>query len=487
MGLFRALNLLQGVEAQTTLGADLESILSSSPAREAEFGAMLSTRHMARRMAGNPITMDAIVLSATAIRVVFTKTTLYNFRPIEEIAAHSVSMLSTSTDLSSLESVIDNDVAWSYYNASNFYEVNIVNTLCTLLGVDANDYANVGELIVDTEQFGNIATNIRTMKALVASTPAMAIVASNSAAMSDIAANNNAMTIVANNDAAVSLIANSQIALDEITPAARLIVLGIPSALFIFANNEDAWDYILSTSVTLSSNIYTLLISLGGLNSATYVNVAAIFSDTTASFAIANSKPAMMAIIYEAEDATAAGRESAMDKLLASDNLGTVLGSSVAITEISADVATMGNMIASQVAFPILLTSSAAKATIFSTPSLVTIMMTVGSASLATVQGLGVSATITNDALIGTYKSAGIAGNIILLTGVMGSIVATTLANTFRSGDDAGTESTFNLPGTSLTSGPVAISLPFTDLKWDVNSIAATAAAHVTITYADFN
>jgi hypothetical protein len=51
--------------------------------------------------------------------------------------------------------------------------------------------------------------------------------------MADIAGNTNAMTIVANNDAAVALIGNSQTALNEITPAARVIVLAVPSALAI--------------------------------------------------------------------------------------------------------------------------------------------------------------------------------------------------------------------------------------------------------------
>jgi hypothetical protein len=67
----------------------------------------------------------------------------------------------------------------------------------------------------------------------------------------------------------------------------------------------------------------------------------------------------------------------------------------------------------------------------------------------------------------------------------MGSIVATTLANTFRG--DGQSDFTIGLPGTSLSSGPLPINLPFTNMSWDIASIAATAAGNVTITYADFN
>ena len=41
MGLFRGLNLLQSVEARTTLGEELESILSSSLGRKAEFAVIV--------------------------------------------------------------------------------------------------------------------------------------------------------------------------------------------------------------------------------------------------------------------------------------------------------------------------------------------------------------------------------------------------------------------------------------------------------------
>ena len=145
----------------------------------------------------------------------------------------------------------------------------------------------------------------------------------------------------------------------------------------------------------------------------------------------------------------------------------------------------MDSLIRDRVAFPILLDSSVARAAIFASPTLVETMMTAGSDSLSTVKKLARTATVVNDAKIGTFKTIGIDGNIIILTGVMGSIVATTLNNTFK-GDNQ-EPFVIGLPGTSLSSGPLNINLPFTNAMWDIASIAATAAGNVTITYVDFN
>ena len=476
MGLFRGLNLLQAVEAQTTLGSELESILVASPAQEAEFGALLSTRHTARRMAGNAITMAAITSSDSAIRVVFENTSEYNFRPIEEIAKNAAAMLSTSSIEASLNAVVDNAVAWRYFSTSSYYEQNIINTLATIIGDDPSVYTSLSSLILDPTAMLEISLSSRAMKALVASVPAMTIVTANSAPMANIAANENAMVIVANSDTSMHLIAMSPTALAEVTDDARTIVVSIPSAVKILGSHEAAWATILATSTTLASNIYNLLVVFGELDTTTFETVSDIFADTTASFAIANSKPAMMAVLLE---------PTTLNIMIASDNLGTVLGSLVAITEIASSEATMNTLIADSVGFPILLTSSDAKAAIFASPTLVSTMMTSGSSSLATVQGLAQSATVTNDALIGTFKPVGVAGNIIILTGVMGSIVATTLNNTFKG--DTQAPFTIGLPGTSLSSGPLDINLPFTNAVWDIASIAATAAGNVTITYVDFN
>jgi hypothetical protein len=484
MSVFKAINLLQAVEAQTILGAALQNALTASPSDEAGFGALLSTRHMARRMAGNPITMTAINSSEIAIKIVFENTSEYNFRPIEEIAKNSIAMLRASTTLASLNAVTANATGFKYFSESSFYEANILNTLATLIGDDPANYATLGSFILDPTPFGQVVTSVKAMTALVQSSDAMQIVVDNAAPMADIAANTSAITITAHSDIAVTKISNSTTALDQVTDDARTIVTSVPSALAILGANHTAWTYILAGSTILDVNIYGLLMSFGKLNPDVHTSVADIFADATASEAIATSHPAIMALVSESNKAKYPGT-SALDTLISSDNLGTVLASSIAIDHIVAEEDVMNILIANDTAFPILLASGAAKSAIFVSPTLVSTMMTTGSASLAAVQGLAQSATVVNDASIGTFKTVGVPGNIIILTGVMGSIVATTLANTFKG--DTQAESTFAIPGTSLSSGPIDINLPFTNAVWDIASIAATAAGNVNITYVDFN
>jgi hypothetical protein len=577
MGLLRGLNLLQGVEGQTVLSAALESILAGSPAQKAEFGAMLSTRHMARRMAGNAITMTAINASEKAIEIVFEQTTELNAEPIKEIAKNSAAMLNTSTVLSSLNKVLDNDAAFVHYSASAFYESNIVNTLATLIGRDPNIYANISALILDSAAMGDISTNIRAMKAVVMSSPAMTVVTSNSLPMIDIASNTDAMTIVANSSLSMHLIAQSQTALDEVTDDARTLVVSVPSAVLILASYEDAWDYIMHTSTTLAANIYNLLIIFSEVDYTTHTSVTQIFNNSVASLKIANSRAAMIAAIHDSAsmttliaspnletiftasiamnqisqhpeaiipisaDATAwslylasplfalnlkdavatlaglvysdyanitaifanetaslaiAGNQSAMQAILsdsdsvailiASDNLDTVLGESVAMTEIAGSESTMNTLMSNSVAFPIVLTSALAKAAIFASPTLLATMLTPGSDSLATVSATAQTQVgPTPDTNIGSFQSLGLSGNVIILTAVMGSIVGTLLDNYFKG--DTGPTDTVACPGVQAVVPPTAVNKGYTNVVWDVNSIAATAAAKVTVTYVDFN
>jgi hypothetical protein len=487
MGLFRALNLLQGVEAQTTLGPALEAILSASTAQESEFGALLSTRHMARRMAGNPVTMSAINASDTAIELVFTNTSLYNSEPVKEVAKNSAAMANTSITLASLNAVTANDTAFGYFSVSEFYEDNILNILSTLIGDPVGTHASLAAMVANTTAMNAITLNTGAVKALAASTLAMTQVVLVGPAVADLAGNTAAITIIANSAIAVAIVGASTLAIDNLTSEARTIVTSVPSALAILGANHTGWQYILDTSTILDDNIYGLMIAFGGLNPATFADSASIFADATATAAVAGSHPATMAIITEEVDVNGdyVGVTSALELIIASDNLDTFLQSSVAMEHITPSVSIMTTLIGNAVAFPILLTSTAAKAAIFASTTLSTAMLTTGSDSLATVQGLAVSATVANDTVIGTFQTLGISGNIIILTGVLGSIVATETNCSFDGDNEP--VFTIGLTGTSLSSGPKDINKPYTNAIWDIAAIAATAAATITFTYADFN
>jgi hypothetical protein len=488
MGLFRGLNLLQSIEAGITLGTGtggLQEILEGSPARSAEFGAMLSTRHMSRRMAANVVTMEAIVASAHSITIAIERTSVYSFRPMESISKSPAAMGIVSTSLPALIATMDNPTALSYFTASESYDANIKNTLATLIGHDPANYASLSNFILNETAFGIVVTNARAMAALVQSNTAMDIVVNDSPTMADLAANDAAVLITAHSDLAVTKIANSPIALAQVTDTARTIVISVPSALAIFGANHTAWETILSSSIVLPTTIKSLLYVFGGINSENFPTLADIFADTTSSQAIADSHPAMMAIVAEVNNVLFTV-PSVLDTIIASDNLTTVLGSGIALEHFLESTACMNQLIGSADGFTVLLTSSAAKAAIFADPALFSTMMTEGSVSRGMVVATAQSATITNNIVFANYKDSGISGNMILLTGVMGSIVATTLDNHFRSGIDGTPSAVFKIPGTSLASGPIPINLPFTDMHWTVNSIAATAAANITITYAAF-
>lgn len=69
MPMIRALRLLNAIEAGTTTGAQLETLLSSDPGRAAEFGVLCGIRAQVRRMLAAATTMTAIFGSSTATGV----------------------------------------------------------------------------------------------------------------------------------------------------------------------------------------------------------------------------------------------------------------------------------------------------------------------------------------------------------------------------------------------------------------------------------
>jgi hypothetical protein len=478
MSELRPLRLLNSVENGTVLGAELNTYLTDA-GRLAEFTVLFAQRGQAKRIANGQTTMTAIVSSLIATNAAFLQATPTNDTLVSAVTDSALAMSTVADVPSVLEIVSDNPTSWSYFIASTYYQSHIKKIIANLSGVDSSLYGTTDLLILDPVSMGDISVSERGMRALVNSVPSVAIMAGSSVAMALVADNSVAITLVAQQSSIMPTIANNVEAMNEIV--SRSIATGLMAsnvgAIQAIAANSTAWANYLGGSF-FSINLKTVVANLAGLTPGDYVDVAAIFSSETASLAVANSSAAMSAILSDSDS---------IDAMIASSNLDTVLGSSIAMTAITGSESTMNTLIADTTAFPFLLASTAAKASIFASSTLVTTMLANGSASLATVQGLAASATITNDAAIGTFKTAGIAGNIIILTGVMGSIVATTLVNTFRSGDDAGTEVDFNIPGTSLSSGAIPILLPFTNLKWDIASIAATAAGNVTITYVDFN
>jgi hypothetical protein len=477
MGLFRALNLLQAVENTDTDGTALESILTTSDGQSAEFAAMLSTRHMARRMAGNAHTMTAINASAEAIKIVFEQTSEYNFRPVEAITASEAAMGITTTTIAALNKVMNNATAFSYFIASSYYNTNILNTLATLINEDPANFSDQDDLILDNTPFSSVVTNVNAMNALVESTTAMDTVVANSAPITYIAADTIAMTIAASSYMSMNKIALSSTARVAIKANSRGIIINVPSAIVILGSNDVAWDDYL-TGYDLSTDILKIMIALGGLDSDSFPTVASIFADAAASVAIASNKSAMIAVLKDSVAYTAMSN---------SPNLAAILGVDVALGLITPNPDVMGLLIGNPTAFAILLTNTAAKAAIFASTTLKGIMMAAGSTSLDTILGMGATYVgPVNNKVYGTFQTYGLAGNWIILTGAMGSIVGTTISVQLKNGDGTGVE-TYAVPGVSIASVYPAINAALTDPLITVNAISALAAGTFTSTVVDFN
>jgi hypothetical protein len=476
MPTLRAIRLLQSVEAGNTLGAELETFLQDD-GRLGEIKFLLSMRGQTRRIATNPVTIAAFLLSPKAIDAVFTLATPSNNTASTAMVASPVAMAALSVDSSALDSIFGNVTSRNLFTASENYSENVLSVTTLLGGLSRTTYstktllfasppamtavfsdlAAARSVVVDQDMLTRAAASSIAVETIATSPEILGVFAPSSMAMTTFAANNSAMQEFIVNDDPMEIFSQS------------------PVAMAAISSNAAAWTTFQS-SVFFDTHLKNIICNIAGLNSSSFATVAAIIANATALAAVASNTQAVQALL---------GNSAALTALVSSPNLSGFLGSSVAMTEVTSDEALMNSLITDATAFPILLANAAAKTAIFTTPALVTTMMTAGSDSLATLQAAAVSKTLVNNVVIGSYQSMGVSGNIIILTAVMGSIVATTLPNYFKGDTQAIAE--FALPGTSLASGPVAINLPFTNAQWDIASIAATAAGNVTFTYVDFN
>ena len=75
MPMIRAMRLLNAVEAGTTSGAQLQTLLQADPGRLAEFNVLLGMRGQTRRMAASSTAMAAVAASSTAMAAVAASST----------------------------------------------------------------------------------------------------------------------------------------------------------------------------------------------------------------------------------------------------------------------------------------------------------------------------------------------------------------------------------------------------------------------------
>jgi hypothetical protein len=475
MPILKAIRTLNAIENGTLDSVSLETRLSNIGLL-AEFTNLLSKKGQAMRMASNELTMRTMTSSDLARKAIFETESRYNTISAQSVSSSILAMKVVSESIVTLNLIYDNPRSWNIFKVSQHYENNILSIVSLFAGVNASDYDDMEDLI-STSAAANVIASTRALSAAVESQATMEIIIDSPSAMNDIAASEEATRILGNSTLSVNLIAQNQNALAAATESARQILVGIPSALKIFVSYPSAWDFILSTSTVLTETIYPVIIALTGIDPTIYEDVESIFNNSVEIDKVARNAGVMAAIMYET---------NTLDLLIASPHLDVVLANDVSMGIFAADEIVMSALIGNSVAFPILLTNPLAKSTIFTSSNLVSVMLESGSDSLSFLDSIKQTKVgPTPDTKIGPTQSLGVPGNIILLTAKIGSITAATIDNTFVG--DTQPAAIFPCPGTHAGSVYPIINLPFTNIQWDINSIAATAAAQVTITYVDFN
>ena len=168
MPMIRAMRLLNAIEAGTTSGAQLETLLTADPGRLAEFNVLMGMRGQARRMVASSTAMAAVIASSTAMTAV---------------AASSTAMAAVIASSTAMAAVIASSTAMTAVAASS-----------------------------------------TAMAAVIASSTAMTAVAASSTAMAAVAASSTAKMAAFNSDTALNAIAASATAMAAMRAAAGYIV-----------------------------------------------------------------------------------------------------------------------------------------------------------------------------------------------------------------------------------------------------------------------
>jgi hypothetical protein len=182
--------MLNAIEAGTTTGAQLQTLLTDDPGRLAELNVLLGMRGQARRMAASSTAMTAVAASSTAMTAVAASSTAMN-----AVAASSTAMTAVAAS----------------------------STARTVIGVTglAYDIIKVSNMAIGKYAAG-IAGQDPTLFA------DMTAVAASSAAMTAVAASSAARLAVFNSDTALTAISNSSTAISTIRSAPTYSVNSTP-------------------------------------------------------------------------------------------------------------------------------------------------------------------------------------------------------------------------------------------------------------------
>lgn len=408
----RAIRLLNAVEAGTTNGTQFQNYLTDA-GRLAEFNVLLSMRGSTRRIASNPTTMGAVVISPAAINAIFGAASASNSTASQAVANSPVAMTSVSTSLNTLNTVNANPVSWSQFIASPSYGTNAKNIIATLAGVTPTLYATADALITDPVSMGLIVASPRGMSALVASPSTVATMAGNSPAMAVVAANPIAIATVATNTSIMPTIANSSAAMTEIisrTGAMSSMTVNPGAIRAIFAS-AGGWAA-MQTSPFFNNYLLNIVGNLAGLNLSSYGTLNDVIGSSTAMTSVAQNSGAMQAL---------SASSTAMTTLASSSNFGIVANSSVAMNVLTANNSAISGLIANTTSLATMFGSSTAKGAMFTSNNAVNAISASASAQSwlrANKMVLAFSTTVPNAiGRVGAFDpfGAGVPAKVLLL------------------------------------------------------------------------
>ncbi len=472
MPTLRAIRLLQSVEAGNTLGAELETFLQDD-GRLGEIKFLLSMRGQTRRIANNPVTIAAFLLSPKAIDAVFTLATPNNNTASTAMVASPVAMAALSVDSSALDSIFGNVTSRNLFTASENYSENVLSVTTLLAGLSRTTYSTKTLLFAAPSAMAAVFSNLAAARSVVVDQDMLTRSAASSIAVETIATSPEILGVFAPSSMAMTTFAANNSAMQEfvVNDDPMEIFSQSPVAMAAISSNATAWT-IFQGSHFFSSYLKDTIVNILGLTGS-YANVDAIIADAVAMASLAESTPACEAL---------ASNPVAIATLASSPNLSIIMGSTTAMGVFGTE-ANIAAFLAVPAAIPVVFGSAIANGIIVASTTLMNVVA--GTPAITGyLSGFAVTHIPSNlNAINANNVFGGFPDKFITLKIRANNIGAIAMTFTLAGSPLAGTGSNvISASGTVTATAVFGLSNPAT---WKASGIAATAAASPEVTYID--
>jgi len=469
----RTINAMENGNYAEGTGETLESRLTDE-GHLAEFVSMLSLRGETRRISSNVTSMTAVNSSAKATDAIFAAASSENSTACQAVVASAVAMQNTSLNISTLQKVGNNSIAWSLFSKSDHYQTYLPAIVSNLAGISVAAFVDIETIVSDATAKGAVVDSNLAMSAMVADTPATQLMVDDHGFMGLVAARPAAINVVANSSQ-MDVVAGSPVAMTEITAeiGGSAAMANSPGAIQAIANVPTSWQTY-KNGAHFALTLKSAIINIAGL-SGSYPTIDSIIADPVAL--------ALVAANAQASDALSTSSAAAVT-LSTSPNLGIILGSATAMVYFGTE-SVITTFLGVEAAVPVVFGSSIAKGVIVASTPLVDLIA--GSSSI--VSFLSASAVTSIPASLRSATTAandpfdGIPSKVLTLGMRANNIGAISANYNFGGSPAAGTgaTATIGLKG-SVTNTHI---FGYTNPTWTVAGIAVTAAVSPEWTWYD--